>query len=134
MTTGIHRWPDLAAPVRPLPEAVCREELHRAALEQGLAHDAAFVVMSGADLTELDDHAYREAQLLAGLVEGRLHLVAWSLGLAASGMTFRDTDLPDLLGTDVAGLLWTCVGVPEYRTRRSGAPGSPAEVTIIWPR
>lgn len=132
--TGVHRWPDLAAPVRPLPEAVCREELHRAALEQGLAHDAAFVVMSGADLTALDDHAYREAQLLAGLVEGRLHLVAWSLGLAASGMTFRDTDLPDLLGTDVAGLLWTCVGVPEYRTRRSGAPGSPAEVTIIWPR
>ena len=36
--------------------------------------------------------------------------------------------------TDVAGLLWTCVGVPEYRTRRSGAPGSPADVTIVWPR
>ena len=49
-------------------------------------------------------------------------------------MTFRDADLAGLLGEDVAGLLWTCVGVPEYRTRPSGAPGSPAEVTIVWPR
>jgi hypothetical protein len=132
--TGIHRWPDLDTPVRPLPESECRHELHRAALEQGLAHDASFVAMSGVDLATLDDHGYREAQLLAGLVEGRLHLAAWSLGLAASGMTFRDADLSALLGADVAGLLWTCVGVPEYRTRRSGAPGSPAEVTIVWPR
>ena len=56
------------------------------------------------------------------------------IGLAASGMTFRDSDVAALLGADVAGLLWTCVGVPEYRTRRSGAPGAPAEVTIVWPR
>ena len=34
--------------------------------------------MSGADLATLDDHAYREAQLLAGLVEGRLHLMAYA--------------------------------------------------------
>jgi hypothetical protein len=131
---GIHRWPDLEHPVRPLDEARTRAELHAAALEQGLARDAAFVVMSGTDLASLDDHGYRVAQLEAGLVEGRLHLMAWALGAAASGMTFRDTDLPDLLGEDVAGLLWTCVGVPEYRTGRSGAPGSPTEVTIVWPR
>jgi hypothetical protein len=131
---GIHRWPDLEHPVRPLDEARTRTELHAAALEQGLARDAAFVVMSGADLASLDDHGYRVAQLEAGLVEGRLHLLAWALGAAASGMTFRDSDLYGLLGEDVAGLLWTCVGVPEYRTGRSGAPGSPTEVTIVWPR
>ena len=50
-------------------------------------------------------------------------------------MTFRDTDLADTARRrDVAGLLWTCVGVPEYRTRPSGLPGSPADVTIVWPR
>ena len=108
--------------------------MRRAALEQGLARDASFVVMSGTDLAALDDHTYREAQLLAGLVEGRLHLMAYALGAAASGMTFRDSDLEALLGADVAGLLWTCVGVPEYRTRPSGLPGSPADVTIVWPR
>ena len=74
------------------------------------------------------------AQPEAGLVEGRLHLMAWALGAAASGMTFRDSDVPELLGEPVDPLLWTCVGVPEYRTRPSGVPGSPAEVTIVWPR
>jgi len=132
--TGIHRWPDLDHPVRPLEGPRVRDELLKTALDQGLAHDAAFVVMSGTDLADVDDHRYREVQLLAGLVEGRLHLMAWALGVAASGMTFRDSDLPALLGEDVAGLLWTCVGVPEYRTHRGGGPGSPAEVTIVWPR
>jgi hypothetical protein len=132
--TGIHRWPDLDHPVRPLREETCRDELYRAALEQGLAGDASFVVMAGAEPAGLDDHGYREVQLLAGLVEGRLHLMAWALGAAASGMTFRDADLPALLGTDVTGLLWTCVGIPEYVTGRSGEPGVPTEVTIVWPR
>ena len=132
--TGIHLWPDLTSPVRPLSEEAVRDELFAAALEQGLAGDAAFVAMSGVPLDELDDHDYREAQLLAGLAEGRLHLMAYALGAAASGMTFRDSDLAHLLGRDVAGLLWTCVGVPEYRTRPSGGPGSPADVTIVWPR
>jgi hypothetical protein len=132
--TGIHRWPDVAEAVRPLDEETVRAELYAAALEQGLAGDAAFVAMSGADLATLDDHDYRDAQLLSGLVEGRLHLMAYALGAAASGMTFRDSDLASLLGSDVAGLLWTCVGVPEYRTRPSGQPGSPADVTIVWPR
>ncbi|NUO34765.1 MAG: hypothetical protein HOQ27_06820 [Dermatophilaceae bacterium] len=132
--TGVARWPDVDSPLRPLGEQQVRDELFGAALEQGLAHDAAFVAMSGVRLAELDDHDYRDAQFLAGLVEGRLHLMAYALGAAASGMTFRDSDLEGLLGEDVAGLLWTCVGVPEYRTRRSGAPGSPADVTIVWPR
>jgi hypothetical protein len=132
--TGIHRWPDLSSPVRPLDEVAVRGELFTAALEQGLARDASFVAMSGTPLDGLDDHDYRDAQLLAGLAEGRLHLMAYALGAAASGMTFRDSDLAHLLGSDVAGLLWTCVGVPEYRTRPSGQPGSPADVTIVWPR
>lgn len=134
VATGIHAWPDLDAPVRPLGEEETREALHGAGLEQGLCHDAAFVAMAVADLDRVDDHRYRELQLLAGLAEGRLHLMAWALGVGASGMTFRDADLPALYGRDLDGLLWTCVGVPEYRTRRSGAPGAPSEVRVVWPR
>ncbi|WP_299443513.1 hypothetical protein [uncultured Phycicoccus sp.] len=134
VAAGVHRWPDLDDPVRAVAEGALRDELYRASLEQGLPRDAAFVAISGVDLTTVDDHHYREVQLEAGLVEGRLHLAAVAMGLGASGMTFRDTDIPALLGEDVACLLWTCVGVPEYRTRRSGGPGAPAEVSIVWPR
>lgn len=135
LAPGIYHWPDLDHALRTAEsEDAMREELYGAALEQGLARDAAFVVMSGVDLAGVDDHRYREVQLLAGLVEGRLHLAAGALGAAASGMTFRDSDLPPLVGDGVAGLLWTCVGVPEYRTRPSGRPGEPAEVHIVWPR
>ena len=40
-------------------------------LEQGLARDAAFVVIGATDVDALDDREYREAQLAAGLVEGQ---------------------------------------------------------------
>ena len=62
----------------------------------------------------LDDCGYREAQINAGIVEGRLHLAAFALGIGASGMTILDRGLEDLLGEPMAGLLFTCVGVPEY--------------------
>lgn len=132
--TGVFRWPDASTPDRALAEDALREELYQASLEQGLARDAAFVAMSGVELESVDDHGYREVQLLAGLAEGRLHLMAYALGAAATGMTFQDSDLPGLLGTDVAGLLWTCVGVPEYRTRRSGRPGAPTDIEGVRPR
>lgn len=140
--SGVYRWPDLARPVREVPEDILRDELHVAALAQGLAKDAAFVAISAADLARLDDHDYREAQLMSGLVEGRLHLAAGALGLAATGMTFIDSlvpallgeDGPDGMGDDLACLLWTCVGVGEYRSGRAGTPGSPSRVRIVEPR
>jgi hypothetical protein len=64
-------------------------------------------------------------QLDAGLVEGRLHLAAYALGLGASGMTFLDSELAGLLGEPPAGLLFTCVGVPTYRSKSGGRPGAP---------
>jgi hypothetical protein len=82
------------------------------------------------------------AQLCAGLVEGRLHLVAGALGAAATGMTFIDTriaallgeDGPDGLGDDLGCLLWTCVGMGEYRSGRAGTPGAPTRVRVVEPR
>jgi hypothetical protein len=75
---------------------------------------------------DLDDRAYREAQPAAGLVEGRLHLAAYAQDAGASGMTFLDSEIPALLGEQVDGLLFTCVGMPEYASKPGGSPRSPA--------
>lgn len=131
MDPGVYRWPDLARPVRP---AKLRDELFEVCLEQDLGRDAAFVVIGAADVSALDDRAYREAQLAAGVVEGRLHLCAYALGAGATGMTFLDSALPSLLGERLDGLIFTCVGVPEYKSARGGLPGSPTSVRKIEPR
>ncbi|HYP22432.1 MAG TPA: nitroreductase family protein, partial [Actinomycetota bacterium] len=114
---GVYRWPDLTAPVR---KGDLREELYRVCLDQGLCSDAAFVVISAARVAELDDRAYRAAQLASGVVEGRLHLLAYALGASASGMTFDDSLIHALLGEPLDGLLFTCVGVPEYAAKAGG--------------
>ena len=130
---GLYRWPDLERPVR---SGDLRDELLRVCLDQGLAADAAYVVIGAAPLDALGDRSYRDAQLAAGLVEGRLHLAAYALGASASGMTFADTEVPALLAEpdDIAALLFTCVGVPEYAARRGGAPGAPTTVRQVTPR
>jgi hypothetical protein len=128
---GVYRMPELSTPVR---SGALRDELYRISLEQGLASDAAFVVISSAKVSELGDGEYREAQLAAGLVEGRLHLLAYALGASASGMTFIDSEIPELLNEPLDALLFTCVGVPEYRSARGGLPGAPTHVLTVMPR
>jgi hypothetical protein len=131
LDAGIYRWPELAQPVR---AENLREELFRVSLDQGLARDAAFVVIGATDVGSLDDRGYREAQLHAGVVEGRLHLLAYALGASASGMTFLDSEIPELLGERLDGLLFTCVGVPEYTATPGGTPGTPTAVRMIEAR
>ena len=128
---GVYRWPEMS---RPLVAGDLREELYRVCLEQGLARDAAFVVIAATEVGKLDDRGYREAQLAAGLVEGRLHLLAYALGASASGMTFLDSEIPDLLRAPLDALLFTCVGVPEYASSAGGLPGTPTEVHPMTPR
>jgi SagB-type dehydrogenase family enzyme len=131
---GLYRWPDLGTPLR---TGDMREELERVCLGQTLAADAAYVVISAARASAIDDRGYRDAQLAAGVVEGRLHLAAYALGASASGMTFLDSELPELLeepADDVAGLLFTCVGVPEYASRPGGRPGAPVVIRQVTPR
>jgi len=130
---GVYRWPDLERPVR---AGNLRDELLAVSLGQHLAADAAYVAIAAAPLAGLDDRGYRDAQLAAGLVEGRLHLAAYALGASASGMTFVDAEVPALLGEpdDLATLLFTCVGVPEYSGRRGGRPGAPTTFRPVMPR
>jgi hypothetical protein len=85
-------------------------------------------VIGVTDVAAVDDRGYREAQLAAGLVEGRLHLLAYGLGASASGMTFIDSEVPATIGEPLDGLLFTCVGVPEYRSASGGRPGAPTDV------
>ena len=89
--------------------------------------------MGATDLEALDDRGYREAQLDAGLVEGRLHLAAYALGFGASGMTFLDCEFEATLGEPLAALLFTCVGVPAYRSKGGGGPGAPTSVVVPAP-
>jgi len=67
-------------------------------------------------------------------VEGRLHLAAYALGYGASGMTFLDSEIPELLREDMEAMLFTCVGVPEYANRQAGRPGEPVHVRQVMPR
>ncbi|MGN6794389.1 MAG: nitroreductase family protein [Streptosporangiaceae bacterium] len=127
---GLYRWPHLSAPVRP---GDLRDEMYWACLEQALGRNAAFVVISAADVARLHDREYRHAQLAAGLVEGRLHLLAYGMGASASGMTFLDSEIPALLGEPLDGLLFTCIGVPAYNSARGGLPGVPTAVGRVRP-
>jgi SagB-type dehydrogenase family enzyme len=129
LAAGVYRWPDLRSPVR---RGALRGELHQVCLGQSLARDAAFVAVAAADIGLLDDREYREAQLAAGLSEGRLHLAAYALGASASGMTFIDSQVPSLLGEPLDALLFTCVGVPAYAA--AGTPGAPSTVRMVTPR
>ena len=130
---GVYRWPDLSVPLR---TGDLRGELERVCIGQSLAAEAAYVVIAAVGNDGLDDRGYREVQLAAGLVEGRLHLAAYALGVSATGMTFLDSDVPALLGRpdDLIALLFTCVGVAEYRSRPGGAPGEPVAVRPVIPR
>ncbi|HEX3964308.1 MAG TPA: hypothetical protein VHZ03_47950 [Trebonia sp.] len=131
LAPGLYHWPDLSSPIQ---AGNLRGELYRVALEQSLARDAAFVVIAATSVAGLSDREYREAQLAAGLVEGRLHLAAYALGASATGMTFLDSEIPALLGHPLDGLIFTCVGVPDNTSRPAGPPGSPTQVRMVRPR
>ncbi len=49
-------------------------------------------------------------------------------------MTFLDSEVPALLGEPLDGLLFTCVGVPEYTSTAGGPPGAPTAVRMMEPR
>jgi SagB-type dehydrogenase family enzyme len=133
LASGIYQWPNLDDAVHSATQEEMRAELHRVCLEQSLGRDAAFVVISTTDVSQLSDREYREAQLAAGIAEGRMHLAAYALGASATGMTFLDSEIPGLLDRPHA-LLFTCVGVPGNASKPGGAPGTPTQIQGTRPR
>jgi len=126
--SSLYRWPDLVTPVR---RALPRDEMLLVGWDMNLARDGAFVALATVDLDTLDDRGYREAQLEAGIVEGRLHLAAFALGIGASGLTFLDSEIESFVGEPLAGLLLTSVGVPTYRNKAGGPPGEPVRIRLM---
>jgi SagB-type dehydrogenase family enzyme len=92
-------------------------------LEQLLGASAAATVFFLADLqqvlTALGDRGYRAAQLEAGIRAGRLYLGAYAQGLGATGLTFYDDEVTELLapGTAKSPMLCVAVGVDARRPK-----------------
>jgi nitroreductase len=103
-------------------------------LDQPLGGDGVLTAFHCADLDRLTatlgDRGYRVAQLEAGVVEGRLHLAAYAMGLGATGLTFYDEEVSRFFVTVAAPMLVTAVGRPPYRWRPGGPPRRP---TVIRP-
>jgi hypothetical protein len=49
-------------------------------------------------------------------------------------MTFLDSEIPGLLQEDLEAMIFTCVGVPEYKNKPGGPPGEPVHVRRVVPR
>jgi nitroreductase len=101
-------------------------------LGQRLGGDGALTAFHAADLGRvtavLGDRGYRAALLEAGVVEGRLHLAAYGLGLGATGLTFFDEEVSRFFTTAAAPMLVTAVGAVPYRTRPGGRPRQPVKL------
>ena len=72
-------------------------------------------------LPALGDRGYRAAQLDASITGGKLYLAAYSLGLAATGLTFFDDDVTDFFSPHAAGksvMFLMAIGLPA-RGRRA---------------
>jgi hypothetical protein len=117
---GVYRF---AAPSR--FELVQRGRLRRQAgyvcLEQALGARAAATIFLLTDLdatlAALGDRGYRAAQLEAGVRAGRISLAANAQRLGATGLTFYDDDVSDLVapGTSLTPMMCVAVGVDARR-------------------
>jgi len=87
-----------------LRHANLRTEAAALALDQPAAGDAAVNLYFTTSLSEIEsvfgDRGYRVAQLTAGIRSGRLYLAATALNLRATGLTFYDDDVANVLSLD----------------------------------
>jgi hypothetical protein len=118
---GTYRWPDAT----PLREGPMRTEAKFLCLGQDLGGDGVYTVFHSSRVDELDDRRYRAALLEAGVVSGRLHLAAFSLGAGATGLTYFDEEVRGFFDTPAWPLLVTAVGIPAYRNSLGGTPRRP---------
>lgn len=129
---GVHRWLPAAQDFHLVARRDDSRDLGRhLCLDQALGGDGLYTAFHGAELerivrSPLGDRAYRAALLEAGVVEGRLHLAAYALGVGATGLTFFDDDVRRACATTAWPMLVTAVGTPAYRSVRGGDPGRPA--------
>ncbi|HEX6237450.1 MAG TPA: SagB/ThcOx family dehydrogenase [Acidimicrobiales bacterium] len=129
---GTYRW--AGGDLEPIQRGNLRPDVQHLCLDQPLGGDCAFAAFHCAHLGDLLDRAgargYRSALLEAGIAMGRLQLAAYALGHGASGITFYDDEVSDLLGTEASPMLVTTVGVPAYRARPGRRPAEMEPVRV----
>ncbi|MEN3048371.1 MAG: SagB family peptide dehydrogenase [Candidatus Caldarchaeales archaeon] len=93
-------------------------------LEQSLGSDASVVLFLMARLGEVLGHTgnrgYRAVQFEAGIRVGHAYLVAYSLGIGATGLTFYDDDVREFFAPASNGMenmMVAALGNPSYRSR-----------------
>ncbi|MGH9863397.1 MAG: nitroreductase family protein, partial [Candidatus Acidiferrales bacterium] len=93
-------------------------------LEQELPAEASVAVFFLADLPAIleryGNRGYRAVQLEAGILGGKLYLAAYSLGLAATGLTFYDDDVVEFFSPHARGksaIFLTALGRRARRPR-----------------
>lgn len=128
---GRYRWTgdefDLVAP------GDVRDATGELALGQDLAADSCYTAFHCSDIesvtTDLGARGLRAPLLEAGIVEGRLHLMAFAAGFGATGLTFFDRAVMEFFGTGAAPMLETAVGRPLTRAPVAGQPGRPVPLS-----
>jgi SagB-type dehydrogenase family enzyme len=91
-------------------------------LDQDLGGDASATIFFMADLNailgRLGDRGYRAVQMEAGIIGGKQYLLAYALGLGATGLTFYDDDVTEFFGPHARSkscIFVVSVGVPGKR-------------------
>ncbi len=107
-----------------LKEGNFRREAGYLGLGQEIPADCSVDVFFLADLNRAlqryGNRGYRAAQLLAGIMGGKLYLSAYALGLGASGLTFFDDDVTDFFSPHAAGksvMFLIALGLPVRQRR-----------------
>jgi SagB-type dehydrogenase family enzyme len=100
-----------------------REQARHLALDQALGGDASvcvyFLSPLRTVLNALGNRGYRAAQLDASIVAGRMYLVAYALGLGATGLTFFDDAVTKFFSPhaeDKSVMFLISIGVPSQRS------------------
>lgn len=127
---GTYRWQ--AGELQQLWAGFVRDAAAHLCLDQELGGSGAYTAFHCARLDEvlaaLGSRGYRAALLEAGVVEGRLHLFAYSHGWAATGLTYYDREVSRAFVTSASPLLVTAVGAPAYRSKPGGLPRRPVSL------
>lgn len=121
---GIYRYQPSLRALEPVVVSETRALSEHLDLDQPLGGDAAadlyFVADMPAVLDKWGARGYRTAHLDASTRAGRVYLAAYALGLGATGLTFYDDEVVEVLGAarGSAVTFLVAVGVP-WRNRRT---------------
>lgn len=127
LPSGAYRYDPHEGELHLLKEGDFRGDSAYLTLGQALGGDSAFTVFYLADLAgifgQYGARGYRLAQMEAGILGGKLYLMAYSFDRGASGLTFFDDLTTDFFGPpaeDLDAIFVTACGEPAPPLQRTG--------------